>query len=211
MSTNQINENGATFFLVHTTNTSEANGAEVQISANVRETKESKVTDAMRYRNIWIPEFSLPSVEDKFRPLLLSKLYELAKSRFEQDMEESGRLATKVPASSYTIPALLDYFSAVATSNRLTKESIEAWFKDSATRAYIVSKKDEATATKYGAQYAKFASPNHGVNPPTCIALLATLQTPDIEGDKASAVAQSIATRLQTTIDKANASQVEAL
>lgn len=211
MSTNQITVNGSTFFLVHSTNTSEANGAEVQISANARETAANKVSDAQRYRNIWIPEFSLPSIEDKFRPVLLSKLYELAKSRFELDMEESNRLATQVPASNYSLSGLLDFFATQSLSGRMTKEAVEAWFIGSATRAYIVSKKDEATATKYGQQYAKMASPNHGVNPPTCTALLSVMQPADLSGETASSVATAIATRLQQTIDKANTSQVEAL
>lgn len=207
MSANQITVDQSLFFVVHSTNTSEGAATEVQISANLRETKDSKVTDAQRYRNIWIPEYSLPSVEDKFRPVLLSKLYDLAKQRFELDMEESSRLATKVPASNYTLAGLLEFFASQSVSGRITKESAEAWYKESAVRAYILGKKDEATAAKYGLYYTKLASPNHGTNPKDATSLLAMIQPADLE----TTIGAAFATRLQQTIDKANTSQVEAL
>lgn len=207
MASNIIETNGSKFYVVNTTNETQPEKGQVMISANLRETEKKQVKPEERYRNIIIAEFSLPSVEDKFRPVLLEKLYELAKSRLEAEMVESNRMARQVPCSNYTIEGLLDYYSQVAVSGRLSKEAVESWFADSETRKYILGKKDEATAKKWGDLYAKLASPNHGINPQTCTALLAAIQPKDLESNIASA----IATRMQQTIDKSNQSLVEAL
>lgn len=210
MNANQLtSENGIVQFIVHTVNTNEVPANCIKIDANIRNSKSQQVAEDQRYRNIVIPEFSLPNIEDKFRVVLITKFEELAKARFEGEMKEN-RSAKTVLASNYTIDSLLEFFSTQATSNRLTAAAIEEWFKNSETRKFIISRKDETTADKYGKLYAKVASPNHGINPPTCTALIAAIQTGDLEAESTTVV-EAITSRLQATIDRANKSEVDML
>jgi hypothetical protein len=198
----------STTYLVNTTNGSEVPQGMVQLSSNLRETASKAPTPEQRYRNVLIKELILSaSVEDKFKPVLLDKLYSLAKERFEEAMEASNRLATTVPQEDYTIAGLLSFYATDAKSGRMTKESILDWFNTSTTQAYITGKVGEAKAKVYGEQYAKFASPNHGVNPNTCRALLATLQPEDMS----YAIPAALASKMQATISKSEQSLIAAL
>lgn len=197
------------FYLVHTTNTVEPDKGETLISANLRETKEKKVTDEQRYRSIAIAEFSLPTVEDKFRKVLVSKFYELAKERLEDLMAESNRMLREVNCSLFTVESLLEYYAIVAVSQRLTGDAVAAWFDNSSTGKYIVQRcgTDTAKLKKFRDFYIKTASPNHGINPKTCEALLATMQVEDA----ASGIGETLAGKWQATIKKSQDSEVDSL
>jgi hypothetical protein len=217
MSTNTISRDGKTYFVVNTTNGTEYATGEVLITANLRETKGSNIPADQKHRNIVISEFSLPSVEDKFRTVLLEKFYELAKARLEVFMEESNRMLREIPAEAFTIDSLLAFFSERVQSSRLTGETVGAWFDTSATAKYLTAKlnqkhQDNTTAAaaalrKYRDLFVKTASPNHGINPNTCQSLLAVLQ----DGDKESNIYAALATKWNATITKSQASEVDSL
>lgn len=210
--TNTITRDGVDYYLVNTTNGSEVPNGYAMVTSNLRETKGSNIPAAQKHRNIVIKEFSLPEVQDKFRAVLIDKFYGLAKARLDAYMEESNRMLPQVPCSAFTIDALLEYFSQVAVSNRLTGEAVGAWFDTSATGKYIAERcgADEAgkaKARKYRDLFVKTASPNHGINPNTCTTLLATLQ----EEDKESSIYSALATKWQATITKSQQSEVDSL
>ncbi len=192
--------------LVNTTNGADIPKGFVQISANQREVKGTTLDPAMRYRNFMMAELTLPTIDDRFRSVLLEKLYSLAKERFEADMEDSKRLATYVVTADYTVEGLLAFYATDAKSGRMTKESIGVWFDASATAAYITSKNAEQTA-KYREAFCKLASPNHGMNPNSCRAMLAILQPGDME----NAVTAGLASKLSATIKKSEESTLETL
>lgn len=193
---------------VNTTNGATIKTGFVQISADIREvTKDGVVVKAVadheRYRNIVIPELLLPQVEDSLRLILLAKLYELAAEQFKSLMTDSNRMATTVELADYTVTGLLKFYNTDAKNGRMTKEAISEWFSSSATATYIKGK--NAGALKgYADNYAKVASPNHGLNPNTCRSLIAVLQP----ADTTHAIAAFIVTRLQQTITKSEVSQV---
>ncbi len=179
----------------------------VLITANLRTTDDRPVADEERYRNIVIPEFSILSVPAQFQSILLAKLYELAKLRFESAMKDSNRMLSVVPADDYTISSLLAWFATHAASGRLSKESVTTWFLASATYALVLDRKGTTEAQKWVELFAKLASPNHGVNPNTCRILLASLQPADLATD----IGESIAGKLGATVAKSEQSQVEGL
>lgn len=202
---------------INTTNTpaDELPKAHALISANARDTDKVKVPPEQRYRNVLIPELSLPSVEDKFRAVLLDKLYSLASERFTGLMQETKRMATTLNADDYTVAGLLAYYATDASNGRMTAESIKDWFKDSTTAAFILNAATKKVGTAgapgivegYAINYAKLASPNHGLNPNTCTALLAILQPEDLKHP----IPVALASKLQATINKATVSAVAAL
>lgn len=210
---NSMVRDGVTFVLVHTTNTSAPNPAEILITANLRETAKQTVKDDQRYRNVCIPEFSLPEVEDRFRKVLIEKFVELAKSFLEDKMDESARMMREIPQSSFSIDSLLGYAARVAVSGRMTGEQVAAWFDTSHTGQYIKEKvqgtdaEKAAQVKKYRDLFVKTASPNHGINPNTCTALLATMRKEDTE----TTVGAALATKWQATITKSSASEIDSL
>lgn len=194
------------FILVNTTNGTEVPKGYVLISDNMRETKGNTVTPETRYRNILIPEFDLSEVSDKFRSVLAAKMYELAKARLEVANEESNRMIRQLPPEEFTVSSLLEFFGRRVESNRLTGESVGLWFDASATAQKIKSKAPEKLQ-KFRDLFVKTASPNHGINPNTCQALLATLESSDVE----SSIGATLAGKWQATIEKSKASEVESL
>lgn len=207
-----ITRDGVTYLCVNTTNGSDVPVGFSLITANLRETKDSKITPEQKHRNVVIPEFSLPQVEDKFRSVLLEKFYELAKSYLEAKMEESNRMLREIPAADFSIDSLLRYFSERVQSSRMTGEAVAAWFDASATiqaltKRFGDSAEGKAKLQKVRTLYVKTASPNHGINPKTCESLLATLD----DGDKESAIYTALATKWNATIQKSQASEVDFL
>ncbi len=167
--------------LVNATNGDTAKPGYVLISANLKNKvdpktkKEIEVPAALRYRNVWIPELSLPSVESKFVSALLVKFYELAKSQFTATMED--RSVQSVPSADYTIDGLLRYFELDAVSGRLTTDSVVAWFKTTATYSTLVPEKLPTWIETIG----KFAAGNHSNNANTCRSVLAKIVTTDLD------------------------------
>ena len=189
------------FYTVNTTNGATILPGMVQISADTRDTANVTVAADQRYRNILIKELVLSGTEDKLKPILLAKLYSLAAEQFKEFMDSTGRTGRTVDQNAYTVDGLLRFYSTEAKSGRMTKESVLEWFDSSATRQFINGKNPAAVAG-YRENYAKLASPNHGVNPNTCTALLAVIQ----DSDTTHPVCAAIATKMQATIDKANKS-----
>lgn len=198
-------------YSINTTNGAAIPAGYVQISCDIRDTEKVTVDANNRYRNILIKELSLPQIEDKLRPVLLDKLYSLAKEQFDDLMKSSNRMAREVNQADYTVTGILSYYATDAKSGRVTKESILEWFDGSATKAYLMAafaaKGTPQAVTGYRDSYAKLASPNHGIGPNTCRSILAVLQA----GDLNNAVCEAVAKRLQTTIEKSEASTVAAL
>lgn len=214
MTTSDLSRNLDTLnniYLVNTTNGATIPTGMVQISSDIRDTDKVKVNDNQRYRNILIKELSLPQVEDKLRPVLLDKLYSLAKEQFDDLMKSSNRMAKEVNQADYTVTGILSYYATDAKSGRVTKESILEWFDGSETKAYLLDafmKKGTPNAvTGYRDSYGKLASPNHGIGPNTCRSILAVLQA----GDLNNPVCEAVVKRLQATIEKSEASTVAAL
>jgi hypothetical protein len=198
--------------LVNTTNGAEIPADHVQISSNLRETekmvKEGKSVPAdQRYRNAIIKALEVPSIEERFRPLVLDTLYTVAKSRFEKWMEETNRSAKEIESEDYTVDSLLAWYATDAVSGRMTKEQVVAWFKAGDTYKLVNEKKGEKQAASWLELFGKMASPNHGVNPNTCRVLLAGMQPLDA----ASEIGKAIAVKLGNTIAKSETSQVEGL
>lgn len=196
-----------TMFHVNTTNGDNIPAGFVLISNNLRDTKEVKPTAEQRYRNVVIPELSIPSVESRFIPMLLEALYGVATRRFAALMEETNRNAKEVSSDDYTLSALLSYYETEATSGRLNKQQVLDWFKAGDTFAAVLLKKGDKEAAKWVELFGKFASPNHGVNPNTCRVLLASMQPKDAASD----IGKAIAASMQRTISKSEATQVEGL
>ena len=196
---------------INTTNGATIPAGMVQISCDIRDTEKVKVDDNNRYRNILIKELSLPQVEDKLRPVLLDKLYSLAKEQFDDLMKSSNRMAREVNQTDYTVTGILSYYATDAKSGRVTKESILEWFDGSSTKAYLIDaflKKGTPQAINgYRDSYAKLASPNHGIGPKTCRSILAVLQADDLSNP----VCEAVVKRLQATIEKSEVTLVEAV
>lgn len=195
-----------TTYIVNTTNNAVIPLGFVQISADIRDTDKKTVSPEERYRNILIKELAILSVEDKLKPVLLAKFYELAADQFKETMSNTGRMARTVECSAYTVDGLLRHYVSDAKSGRMTKESVLEWFDSSATKQFIASKNANAVFV-YRENYAKLASPNHGVSVQSCTALLSVVQ----DADTSHAVCVSIVNKMQTTIDKAGKSELVAL
>lgn len=201
------NSTMSTALHVNTSNSTFVPAGMIQLSFNLRNAKDNTPTDNERYRNVLIPELVFPTTVDaRFRPILLTKFIELAKSRFDRAMVDSKRMATSVPAEHYTVDGLLNWFVADNKPGHFTKETILEWFNTSATCAYIKSK-NSAAASGYSTNYGKLVSPNPGINLQTCTALLAVIQPEDISNP----LVQTLVSKLQMVLDKANQSAVKAL
>ena len=201
-SRNQVNGS----LIVSSTNGTEPESNEVFITANLRETKGSTLNPALRYRNICIPEFSFPDVPKELVRIVIAKFNDLAKDRFEDAMLESNRSAVSLPLEMFSKASLLQYFSTVSVSQRLTGEMVAAWFDASATAKKIAAKAPEKMKA-YRDLFIKTASPNHGINPNTCTALLATMEEADAEGG----IGETLAGKWAATVKKSQESEVSAL
>lgn len=206
-----ITRDNKSFYVVNTTTGTDPAAGFVVIDANLKETAKTGVIPADRkHRNITIPEFVLgETVPKQFQSVLLAKIYELAKSYLADVMFESDRMLKEIPVEEMTIDSLLAYFGRVAVSQRLSAESVAAWFDSSATGAWIKSRAgdDAAKLKTYRDLFVKSAAPNHGINPNTCTALLATLQ----DADKEHKIYEALATKWQATVTKSQESSAPAL
>jgi hypothetical protein len=87
-----------------------------------------------KYPNVCasIPPLALESISDipdALLPHINSWILEQQDGLFKSVYESNGGVLTTVSDDELGIPAIIGYLSAVSVSGRLTKESIESWYK----------------------------------------------------------------------------------
>ena len=113
-----------------------------------KSSKTKQVKESEKHRSIILEadHFEAEEVSSQFRPLVASALADTAKSVLESYIQ-SNPMAREIPADLMTIPSLLAHAALVRESQRLTKESLDAWFRETVLAAWIAENKGDRAAT----------------------------------------------------------------
>jgi hypothetical protein len=162
---------------ISTTNTLEAGPGELLIMSAKKATAMVPLNPEERYRCVVIKEWDLSGLcVDKVRGVLFDSFFELAKCYLAANRDKKF-----LPANAFSIDSLLSFDQETAASGRITNESILIWFKGTATCAKIKSKRNDETAMKYAALYAKCSSPNPGFSKQEATVLAGNMEPQDAE------------------------------
>lgn len=162
---------------ISTTNTLEPGHGELLIMSAKKATATAPLLPEDRYRCLIIKEWDLSGLcVDKVRGILFDALLELAKGYLTANRDKKF-----LPASSFSVDSLLSFAQETAASGRITNESILVWFKGTMTCAKIKSKRNDETAMRYAALYAKCSSPNPGFSKQEATVLAGNMEPGDAE------------------------------
>lgn len=167
----------------------------VQITTRTRTSeKNPNIPEGQRSRSIIVPELVVTDVPSKFQRLLIAKLYELATAQLAGIWKENPQVS-EVPAALWSIDSLLTYFSREAESNRLTKDSIAAWLKQSKLGALLEEKK----AKNWQDRILGLAAPVLQLSEEDCTKVIATLGK--FEEDTEHLICQQLIARIQNRLE----------
>lgn len=176
-----------------------------QIITSKRETKETGKLEAhQRSRSIIIPELIVTDVPSKFQKFIISALYDLARAQLAALWEQDAQLK-EVSDNIWGVDALLLFYSREQESKRLTKTSVEAWFKASKLAAFLTEKKDEKLLANWSTRILSLSAPVIDLNEKQCTVTIATIGK--FEEDAESIIGQQLVTKLQRRIDAIKAAQ----
>lgn len=180
------------------------NLGEIQLSADRRSTKEKPLSDSDRIRRIVLPathwnSFSATlagSTSQGLTDILRNALIAIGSDRLK-DALATDPLLRSVPLADYTIAALLAWNAETASgrgSITFTRDQVENWFAESATRAAILASysdhpKKAAILEMLATRFATLAAKNHGLKKPEDADKLLALIAPADTADTAPAAA----------------------
>lgn len=171
---------------------------EQAIIARRKSTKANEVPEADKFRAVILPRFELPAdaAFEPFAELVRGALTEQAVKTL-RDFCIATPDADSVDAGKFAIPSLLADFAASSAAERLSKETIAAWYAVSQTckdaQARYSEGPDGKKVLALGNFYGLLASNNPGIQAAMLEKMLAYLAASDAE---TSSVATKIAERL---------------
>lgn len=135
----------------------------VTVSRKKSKNSDAEIPVGQRSRSIIIDELTIDGVPAKFKQLVLSSLYLIARDVLDDAWKKEGDALKEMNAGSFTVDSLLMYAAAQEESKRLTSAGIAIWYESSVLRSRIMKIADEAkraaTLKKYAEAFTKLAAP----------------------------------------------------
>jgi hypothetical protein len=175
---------------------------EIQLSADRRSSKETKLTDAERIRRAVLPanhwgELSASSngnASQGLTDILRNALRDIGSARLKDALSENPMLRT-IALSDYTVTALLSWNTETASSRgsiTFTREDIEEWLPTSKIISSIKTTKGEQWAEFISKRLATLAAKNHGLKKAEDADKLVVLLADDSESTMGSELIQRL-------------------
>jgi hypothetical protein len=148
-----------------------------------------------------MPEISLRDVPSRFELVLSEKIYEIARAQLAQLWTDEPGI-TEAPAALFTEDGILAYWAREAASQRLSTDTIHAWFVTSTIGSRIAKIEEDnkraAMTKKYRDDgFAKIAAPVIPFNQQECAQLLDQLNK---EAEQDSTIFKQMTARLRNRI-----------
>jgi hypothetical protein len=175
---------------------------EIQLSADRRSSKETKLTDAERIRRAVLPanhwgELAASAngnASQGLTDILREALKTIGNARLKDALSENPMLRT-IALSDYTVTALLAWNTETASSRgsiTFTREDIEEWLPTSKVIASIKATKGEQWAEFISKRLATLAAKNHGLKKAEDADKLVVLLADDSESTMGSELIQRL-------------------
>lgn len=181
----------------------------ILVSVRRNSTEKQPIPEGGRYRAIVIPKPDTSGVPSKFSVLVDSALNSIAAAQLKELWDDAEDGFTTVSAALWNTDSLLVYSARKSESQRLSGDTIAAWFAASVIRSRILKIEDDAKRAaqlkKYAEGFASVAAPVISRNEDECTQLLKLLDAEDQE----NIIVRQMCARLRNRINEMRKQRAE--